>query len=192
MKVEGLCLAWAPRIEIVRELAAAGSSEQRTEILVRSKVEIVADIKLVLTEIEHPDLALHVEAGLQAISAYADGHTAAAQSLTATAISDLVSGPLKAKSFNQALKTFRAADPLHGVGMRDFPLYAVGWALAYALERYDDAGGGFNRNKTLHWLGPHYNEANLLMSLRLLAGFISELELLLGRRERRQLAETTA
>ena len=63
--------------------------------------------------------------------------------------------------------------------MRKVSLYAVGRALAHATKRYVSAGTGFNRNLTLHWLGPHYNEANLLMALLLIAGLSAEVENLL-------------
>lgn len=192
MKTEGLCLAWAPRTEIVRELAIAGSAEQRAEILVRNRTEILDDIEQVLAEIEHPELADHVEATREAIATYEVEHPKPAQSYAATTISDLVSGALGAKSFGAAQRQFRATDPIHDVGMGDLPLVAVGWSLAYALDRFSDAGPGFNRNLTLHFLGPHYSEANLLMSLLLLAGFLPELEILLDQRQRRQLTATAS
>ncbi|GIK83208.1 MAG: hypothetical protein BroJett024_43130 [Alphaproteobacteria bacterium] len=188
MKTEGLCLAWAPRTEIVRELANAGSAEQRAEILIRNRTEIITDIEQVLAEIEHPELAAHVEATREAIATYEGEHRSPAQSYAATTISDLVYDTFGAKSFAAAKKKFRATDPIYDVGMSQLPLAAVGWSLAYALDRFSDAGPGFNRNLTLHFLGPHYSEANLLMSLLLLAGFLPELEILLEQRERRQLA----
>ena len=187
MKTEGLCLAWAPRTEIVRELANAGSAEQRAEILVRNRTEILDDIEQVLAEIEHPELAAHVKATREAIATYEDEHPNPAQAYAAAAISDLVYEILGIKSFDGAKKKFRATESIDGVGMGDVPLVAVGWSLACALDRFSDAGPGFNRNLTLHFLGPHYGEANLLMSLLLLAGFLPELEILLEQRQRRQL-----
>lgn len=83
-------------------------------------------------------------------------------------------------------REFRNKDPLHDVGYAVFPFYAVGHALARTLDRFKDAGEGFNRNLTQHRIGMPHTEPNLLMVLLLLAGLLREVERLLNRHDARE------
>lgn len=88
------------------------------------------------------------------------------------------------ESFGEVKRNFRGKDPLHDVGYQDFPLFAVGHALARTLDRFKDAGDGFNRNLTQHRIGSPHNEPNLLMVILLLGGLVREVERVLNRHER--------
>lgn len=186
MKADGLSLAWAPRPEILRQLIAADGHEARCEILLEHREEIVGDVERVLSEIERSDLNSIVAAGFEAIKTYRDGHPAPAQTYAAAVIGEVIHGPLGYETFGEVKRQFRDTDPLHDVGYRDFPLFAVGRALARTLDRFKDAGDGFNRNLTQHRIGAPHTEANLLMVFLLLAGLLREVERVLDRHDARE------
>ena len=187
MMADGLCLAWAPREEIVLELATAENAAERYAILVRRKAEIVGDIRQSLAEVERKELAPFVGAARKAMAAAADGHSEVALSHVAAAITAVVHGPLDYERFGPVREDFGSVDPLHEVGFQVFPFYAVGRTLVHALDHMKNAGDGFNRNLTLHSLGGHYNDANLVMALLLLTGLLREVEQVLGMAEEPQL-----
>jgi hypothetical protein len=189
MKTEGLNLAWAPRPEILRLLIAANGHEARFEILLENREEIVADVERVLREIERSDLETIVAAGFEAIRTYRDGHPAPAQTYASAVIGEILHGTLGYEAFGEVQREFRGKDPLHDVGYTAFPFYAVGHALARTLDRFKDAGDGFNRNLTQHRIGTPHTEPNLLMVLLLLAGLLREVERLLNRHDAREEAE---
>ena len=189
MKTEGLNLAWAPRPEILRHLIVAQGHEERCGILLERREDIVVDVEQVLSEIERSDLKPIAAAGFEAIQTYRVGHPAPAQTYAAAVIGEVLHGTLGYEAFGEVRRTFRKKDPLHDVGYRDFPLFAVGHALARTLDRFKDAGDGFNRNLTQHRIGPPHSEPNLLMVLLLLSGLLPEVERVLNRHDAREEAE---
>lgn len=186
MKSEGLNLAWAPRPEVLRQLIAADGHEARCRILLEHREEIVADVEQILSEIERSDLEPILAAGFEAIQTYRDGHQAPAQTYAAAVIGEVLHGPLGYATFKEVKQQFRDKDPLHDVGYRDFPLFAVGHALVRTLDNFTRAGDGFNRNLTQHRIGPPHTEPNLLMVLLLLAGLLPEVERVLDRHDARE------
>jgi hypothetical protein len=189
MKTEGLNLAWAPRPEILHQLVAADAHERRCEILVEHREEIIADVEQVLGEVTRNDLEAIVVAVVEAIAAYRDGHPAPAQTYASAVLGEVLHSALGYEAFGEAKREFREKDPLHDVGYAVFPFYAVGHALARTLDRFKDAGDGFNRNLTQHRIGTPHTEPNLLMVLLLLAGLLREVERLLNRHDAREEAE---
>lgn len=186
MKAEGLNLAWTPRPEILHQLIAADGHDARCEILLQHRGEIVEDVEQVLGEIERSDLEPIVAAGFEAIETYRDGHPAPAQTYAAAVIGEVIHGSLGYETFGEIKQHFRDTDPMNGVRYCDFPLYAVGRALARTLDRFKDAGNGFNRNLTQHRIGAPHSEANLLMVLLLLGGLLREVERVLDRHDARE------
>jgi hypothetical protein len=189
MKTEGLNLAWAPRPEILHQLIAADGHEARCEILVEHHEEIVADVEQVLGEVKRNDLEAIVAAVFEAIETYRGGHPAPAQTYASAVLGEVLHSALGYEAFGEAKREFREKDPLHDVGYAIFPFYAVGHALARTLDRFKDAGEGFNRNLTQHRIGTPHTEPNLLMVLLLLAGLLREVERLLNRHDAREEAE---
>jgi hypothetical protein len=177
MRESGLCLAWAPRTSILRELLSVEDDEQRTAVLETRSTEIVEDVEAVLGEITSSKLSPTVRASEEAIAAHKDGHTNAALALASAALSNIVHEYFGEKNFKPIRKMFEGVDPRNDVGIRKFVLYTVGRVWVKANERFEgNAGPGFNRNRTLHLLGPHYSESNLLAVLMLLAGLGRELQ----------------
>jgi hypothetical protein len=189
MKTEGLNLAWAPRPEILHQLVAADGHERRCEILVENREEIIADVEHVLGEVKRNDLEAIAAAAFEAIATYRHGHPAPAQTYASAVLGEVLHGALGYEAFGEAKREFRGKDPLHDVGYAVFPFYAVGHALARTLDRFKDAGEGFNRNLTQHRIGTPHTEPNLLMVFLLLAGLLREVERLLNRHDAREEAE---
>jgi len=191
MAEEGLCLAWAPRAEIVRELLGAEGQEVRAQILVMRREQIVADVASVLADIERDDLLPSVEACGKAIATYRDGHIESAQAYASVILTDLVHNFWGAANFGPVKERFVDVDPQQ-VGMSEFTYVSVGRAWIKAHVKFEEAGEGFNRNLAAHKLGPHFNEANLLAALLLIAGLLPELERGRNREERSIVAEAEA
>jgi hypothetical protein len=189
MKTEGLNLAWAPRPEILHRLIAADGHEARREILLEHREAIIADVEHVLSEVKRNDLEAIVVAVFEAIETYRGGHPAPAQTYASAVLGEILHSALGYEAFGEAKREFREKDPLHDVGYAVFPFYAVGHALARTLDRFKDAGEGFNRNLTQHRIGTPHTEPNLLMVLLLLAGLLREVERLLNRHDAREEAE---
>jgi hypothetical protein len=186
MLAEGLSLAYAPRVEIIRALLAAPDHDARCHILESRSTEIIEDIEPALEGVYREDLKPIVGAAREAISTYEDGHPAPAQAYAASAVGEILHGPLGWESWGEVKRAFADKDPLVDVGFTLFPLYAVGRAWHRTLARFKDAGDGFNRNLTLHRIGFPYSEANLLSVLLLLAGLLRGLQPALDRHDKRE------
>lgn len=127
-----------------------------------------------------------------AIRTYRAGHPAPAQTYASAVVGEILHSTLGFEAFGEAKREFREKDPMHDVTYTAFPFYAVGHAVARTLDRFKDAGKGFNRNLTLHGIGTAHTEPNLLTVLVLLAGLLREVERLLNRHDAREEAEAEA
>jgi hypothetical protein len=184
MSDEGLSLAWAPRIEIVREILAAENHEERCQILCQRDAEIIADIEATLELVTRDDLVPIKEQWSEAIGPYRDGWYSGAQSYAATLIGEIAHGPLDWKNFKPLRKSFRGRDPMKE-GLHDLALCAVGKAWVRVVDDFESAGEGFNRNLTQHRIGFH-NQANCLSAMLLLAGLLVEIQRFLNADDRRR------
>lgn len=149
----GISMAWAPRTSIIRELLAAGTSQEQREILETRSTEILDDIEEALEGISSTGLLSSVTACKESIATYRDGHPDPALAYASTILSHLVHDYFEEKSFRGIRETFEGSE--------------------------DDA---YNRNRTLHLLGDHYSEANSLAALMLVTGLLCELQRLEDRR----------
>lgn len=184
MKADGYGLAWVPREEILRELLDARDHAARAAILQERCSAILEDIESTLERVEREDLQLIRAATVEAITTFRDGHPGPAQTYAATAIGELIHGPLGADGFGDVRGLFHDTDPMHDVELSELSFYALGHALVRTLARFNDAGDGFNRNLTTHRLGAFHNEPNLLMVLMLLTGLLVEVQRILDERDR--------
>lgn len=175
--VTGISVAWAPRTSIIRELLAAGTSQEQREILEFKSTEILDDIEEALEGISSAGLLSSVTACKESIVTYRDGHPDPALAYASTILSHLVHDYIEEKSFEKIRETFEGVDPLNDVGRADFPLFTVGRIWVRAFERFEGSeDDAYNRNRTLHILGDHYSEANLLAALMLVTGLLCELQ----------------
>jgi hypothetical protein len=179
----GISLAWAPRTSIIRELLAAETSREHKEILEARSAEILEDIEEALEEITSTRLLSSVEACKESVATCRDGHPDPALAYASTILSHLVHDYFEEKSFKGIREAIEDVDPLNDVGHTDFPLFTVGRIWVRAFERFENSeDDAYNRNRTLHILGDHYCEANLLAALMLVTGLLCELQRFEGRR----------
>jgi hypothetical protein len=184
----GLCLAWVPRAELIRALLAAPDHEARCQILVANGNEILADIEAVLLEVESEELAPIAGAAEEAIRSARAGAPGPAQSHVASALGHVAHGYFGYEGFGPVRERFADIDPINDVGFAEFSFYAIGRAWVISIASFKQAGDGFNRNLTAHYVGaPHYSDANLLAGLMLLVGLTRELQRQECRLEARQL-----
>ncbi|MFH8886593.1 hypothetical protein [Streptomyces californicus] len=78
---DGVCMAWAPRPELVDRLIALQTSQARYEMLLAHRKEVVEDVTMSLSEVDHPDLLVYRELVEEAVDCFADGRDSAAQAL---------------------------------------------------------------------------------------------------------------
>lgn len=184
----GLCLAWVPRAELIRALLAAPDHKARCQILVANTNEILADVETVLLEVESEELAPIADAAEEAIRSARAGAPGPAQSHVASALGHVAHGYFGYENFGPVRERFTDVDPINDVGIAEFSFYAIGQAWVISIASFKQAGDGFNRNLTAHYVGaPHYSDAKLLAGLMLLAGLARELQRREHRREARQL-----
>lgn len=189
----GLCLAWAPRVGILREILAAQGNVERMDLLEDRSEQLLEDVEAVLAEISSPSLLPTVQYCREAIAAHEDGHTNPALAYASAALSDLVHVYFGEKDFGPIRAIFRDVDPWNDVGVAEFSFYAVGDVWVRAMVRFEgNEDPGYNRNRTLHLIGDHYREANLAAVLMLLAGLVRELQRFEVRSEARQQKELAA
>lgn len=87
MAVEtGIAVCWVPRMGLLDDLLAAPTAEQRMDILVARRTEVLADCLVVLDDVRTPG----AHACREAIAAAADGHHSSAQSLAGNVIDSFV------------------------------------------------------------------------------------------------------
>ncbi|MFE5514020.1 hypothetical protein ACFQ9J_26160 [Streptomyces sp. NPDC056529] len=78
---DGVCLAWAPRTEIVVGLLERTSRQERQKYLVAHREEIADDVAKSLNEVDHPALTDHVTFLRHAAAYIREHHDTTAQAL---------------------------------------------------------------------------------------------------------------
>jgi hypothetical protein len=186
---DGLSLAWVPRLEILREILTAGDVEARAAVLLARSGEVVEDVESIFSQVVSPDLKPVVQAAREAIAAHQDGHTKAALALASVLVSDIAHNYFGHKDFGPIRTEFKDANPQE-VDIREFSYQVLGKIWVRVVDRFEGKPDvGFNRNRTLHLLGPHYSEVRLLEVLMFLAGLCRELQ---HQEDQGMIVETTA
>jgi hypothetical protein len=172
----GPSLAWVPRVEIVREILDAESEEKRLAVLLARNEDIIEDVETTFAEVESSALGPAVQAGREAIDAHRDGHTNPALALASVVVSDIAHSYFGYRTFGPIRKEFKDVDP-QNADIREFSYQIIGKVWVRVFDHFDGKPDtGFNRNRTLHILGPHYSEVRLLEVLMFLAGLCRELQ----------------
>ncbi|MGV9758610.1 hypothetical protein ACWDUC_22655 [Streptomyces tricolor] len=78
---DGICMAWAPRPELVDMLITLRTSQARHQVLLDHRKEVLEDVTESLSEVDHPDLLVYRELVEEAVDCLADGRDSAAQAL---------------------------------------------------------------------------------------------------------------
>ena len=186
MDETGWCLAWCPRVHIIRELLTTDTIDARERTLLGSRAAIVEDMQECVGGMSHSGSTDYRRTVTLAISAFDAGHVEAAQALAAAEISAIINGGFKL-NFADARERFRG-DPTQET-VNAFREQAVLNMVARSLQRYyadlgDPPPPGFSRHATIHSVSAEqYNEVNSLASLLLAVAFSKEVDLLMSWRE---------
>ncbi|MCZ1003274.1 hypothetical protein O1M63_43535 [Streptomyces mirabilis] len=78
---DGICLAWAPRPELVDMMITLRTSRARHQVLLDHRKEVLEDVTASLSEVDHPDLLVYRELVEDAVDCLVDGKDSAAQAL---------------------------------------------------------------------------------------------------------------
>ncbi|WP_406500049.1 hypothetical protein OG936_36540 [Streptomyces sp. NBC_00846] len=78
---DGMCLAWAPRAEIIDVLMTRQTSQARRQVLLDYRKEVLEDVTASLGEVDHPELLAYRALVEEVVGCLADGRDAAAQAL---------------------------------------------------------------------------------------------------------------
>ncbi|MFJ3513132.1 hypothetical protein, partial [Streptomyces luteogriseus] len=83
---DGMCLAWAPRAELIDALTTLRSTAERRQVLLSHREELIEDVNASLREVDHPDLLTYRHLVEEAVACLADSRDAAAQALLANVL----------------------------------------------------------------------------------------------------------
>jgi hypothetical protein len=170
-------VVWAPRAEIVKELATAGSQPEREKVLVARREEILADVRIAIDAAARSAVSGHQEAkdqALEAVGAAEAGFDRAAQTLFASALGHILEGSLGFERPGKAFKEFKGRD-LDEALMVELRLISLQLGTVNALTDTDESPEGFNRHGTQHGSPGYLTEPAMLGAALLVAGWIREL-----------------
>jgi hypothetical protein len=175
----GLCLVWAPRVEVIREILDSGDREAQLEVLNLWRTDVLDDLEAALTEATEADIVGHADArafAREALAAERDGHSAAAQALTAAGLGPIVHGAFGFKQLGGAYKDFSKTD-MEEASLRLMKVNLLQLCTARALtdtKRVTEPG--FYRHATQHGDRSFFRPATSLAALLLLVGWVCELK----------------
>jgi len=175
----GLCLVWAPRVEVIRQILESEDREGQLRVLELRRTEVLEDLETALGEAREPEIVGHGDAcdfAADALAAERDGHSAAAQALTAAGLGPIVHGTLGFERLGGAYKRFSKTD-MDEATLRLMKMSLLQLCTAKALTDTDRVeGAGFYRHATQHGDRSFFNPANSLSALLLLVGWVRELK----------------
>ncbi|MEV0529946.1 hypothetical protein AB0I66_41720 [Streptomyces sp. NPDC050439] len=87
---DGVCLAWAPRAELIEDLMLLKTTRQRHRLLIDRRADVVDDVEESLAHVDHPALSGDVNFTLEAAECVRAGHDAAAQALLGNLLDTLM------------------------------------------------------------------------------------------------------
>lgn len=182
----GFALAWVPRAEIVKQLAAVDSSEVAA-ILLAHDDEILDDVLTVLADVERPTSRHPRQALEEAVQVYRDGRTLAAQSTASSALTavlhSLFAG-MKTSKIKKRVPDWR--DTLMTRARTATVLTACGVALEESRpwDPIEKEPALFNRHASAHKINEvQWNRRNALAAIMVAAALLREREFWNSHRE---------
>lgn len=177
----GICLVWAPRADILRQLLAEPDNTQRIELLGQAFDIIVEDSQAVLRTVTAVDDVEGHAAALafasEALAAAADGHVHAAQALATAGLGAVVHEiwryPMRG-GLGEARRDFSARD------LDKAAVEALKWTLiqlctAKALKSTTEGTAGYNRHGTQHGVRCYFSAGSASEGLLLLVAWVKEI-----------------
>lgn len=187
---EGLPLVWVPRAEIVTEILAAESREERVAVLVARRAEVADDCRAVLAEVDHPRLLGQRRLLAAAVDALADGHDEAAQALAVLVAETAVLQAAAAGHIDGVAKNTklyqRVKDAVR-VNLDEAPVWLLrvaaslaplaGFFTPFFPNKGDPVPKGMSRHVTVHFaVDEHYTEEHAVVAVLLMASVVRGLQ----------------
>lgn len=173
----GPCVVWAPRTEIIEELVACATFDDRGAALNASRADVLSDVREILSEATATAAPIQQDLRRFATSACLaaiDGHDDAAQALAAAGLGGVIHDALGHQHFAPA-RARMASHDLQEAAIDQVRYLTLQRATANAITPTRESPEGFNRHSTLHGTLSAYNEATMLSAVLLLAGWVREL-----------------
>jgi hypothetical protein len=173
----GPCVVWAPRREIIEELVACATFDERGAVLSASRADVLNDVREILSAASTTAAPIQQDLHRLATSACLaaiDGHDDAAQALAAAGLGSVIHDVLGHQRFAPA-RAQMATHDLQEAAIDEVRYLTLRRATANAITPTRESPEGFNRHGTLHGNLSAYNEATMLSAVLLLAGWVREL-----------------
>jgi hypothetical protein len=173
----GPCVIWAPRAEIVEQLVAAETFDERSAILVERREDVLSDLADVLAESGCEVVAAQTDArelASLAVEAAKDKHDAAAQALAAATLACVLQEVLLYEGLGGVYKAMSRHD-IEDATFQILRVVAIELATSQTLLNTDEHVAGFNRHGTLHGKRSFYGPGEMLAALLLVVAWVREL-----------------
>jgi hypothetical protein len=187
---DGLPLVWVPRAEVVGEVLAAETREQRVAVLVARRTEIAEDCREALADVDHPRLLPQRRLLAAAVDALADGHDEAAQSLAVLVAETAVLQAGAAGHIDgiaKHVKLYERVKDAVRVNLDEAPVWLLRVAASLAPvaafftpfypHKGDPVPTGMSRHVTVHFaFDEHYTEEHAVVAVLLMASLVRGLQ----------------
>lgn len=173
----GVCLVWVPRANIVKAMLDAPEGDLGATLTATSGV-VLDDLTTVLERARGASVAGHGDGcafAAEAIAAARGSHWSAAQALAATGLTHVVQHIHCFPHISEARKKFEERD-FDNATMQVIKITLLELCSARALAKYEPGypPETFNRHASLHGERKSYSQANALVGLLLLVGWLRE------------------
>jgi hypothetical protein len=172
-----VAVVWVPRAEIVTKLVAASSHEEREQILIERRTEILEDVARVLEEASLSGSATQVAArdlAIEATRAAQAEFDRVSQTGFAAALSLILHDVLGFARLGNVFKAWKDKE-IEDAVMSELRIVALELATANALLDTKDAKPGFNRHGTQHGSPAFFSVTALIAAALLVTGWVREL-----------------
>jgi hypothetical protein len=190
----GICLVWTPRVDVIRSILDQTDRDSQLRILGEQRTEVLEDLGSALNDATGAEIVGHADAcdfAAKALAAEHDGHSEAAQALTAAGLGPILHDAFGFELLGNAYKDFSKTD-MDEATLRLMKISLLQLCTARALTDTDRVTEpGFYRHGTQHGERSFFTPANSLSALMLLIGWVRELKWL-GEKHRDLFRESEA
>lgn len=175
----GICLVWTPRADVIRAILGQTQRQEQLRVLEQRRAEVLEDIEAALRDAAGAEIVGHEDAcdfAVKALAAERDGHSEAAQALTAAGLGPILHDAFGFELLGGAYKDFSNTD-MDEATLRLMKISLLQLCTAKALtdtKRVTEPG--FYRHATQHGERSYFTRATSLAALMLLTGWVRELK----------------
>jgi hypothetical protein len=179
IEATGICLVWTPRVDVIRLILEQTDREGQLRVLDQQRTTVLEDLESALDDATGAEIVGHADAcdfAAKALAADRDGHSEAAQALTAAGLGPILHDAFGFELLGKAYKDFSKTD-MEEATLRLMKISLLQLCTAKALtdtRRVTDPG--FYRHATQHGELSYFTPANSLAALMLLIGWVRELK----------------